>query len=128
MPVPHGHMVKPIHSWIFERWPLSSSGVPTGSRGAGPTIPTRHTLLRRFGSREHIGRLKKQLESALQDEWFMTTNISAHPVRPVGVGAIVHCSLAKHMTDCVTVVLHPDAIRSESEKQDWARAVDGPVQ
>ena len=35
-------------------------------------------------SREHIGRLKKRLESALQDEWFMTTNISAHPGWPGG--------------------------------------------
>ena len=77
-------------------------------------------------SREHIGRLKKRLESALQDEWFMTTNISAHPGWPVGVGAIVHCSLAKHMTDCV--VLHPDANWSENVKQDWTRAVDGRIQ
>ena len=53
-------------------------------------------------------------------------HISDHPERPVGVGAIVHCSLAKHMTDCV--ILHPDANVSESEKQEWNKAVDGRVQ
>ena len=52
-------------------------------------------------ARHHIGRLKKQLERDLNDEWFVTTNISASSGRPVGMGAIIHCSLAKHMLDCV---------------------------
>jgi hypothetical protein len=37
-------------------------------------------------SRTHIGRLKKRLESALHDEWFVTTNISELQGRPVGIG------------------------------------------
>ena len=52
-------------------------------------------------SREKIGRLKKRLESALQDEWFVMSNISDHPGGPVGIRAVVHCSLAAHITDCV---------------------------
>ena len=77
-------------------------------------------------SRNHIGRLKKRLESDLQDEWFVTTNISALHGRPVGVGAIVHCSLANHMTDCV--VQYPDASGLVGDKQVWAEAVDGRIQ
>jgi hypothetical protein len=51
--------------------------------------------------RSHIGRVKKRLESELHDEWFVTTNISELQGRPVGISAIVHCSLANRMTDCV---------------------------
>ena len=46
-------------------------------------------------TRAHIGRLKKKLESALKDEWFVATNITKPPGRPVGIGAVVHWSLAK---------------------------------
>ncbi len=34
-------------------------------------------------SRDHIGRLKKLLESGLHDEWFVTTNINDRLGRPV---------------------------------------------
>ena len=74
-------------------------------------------------SRDHIGRLKKRLESDLHDEWFVTTNISTQPGRPLGVGAIVHCSLARHMTDCV--IPCPEANESESDKRAWTEAVYG---
>jgi len=77
-------------------------------------------------SRDHIGRLKKRLESDLHDEWFVTTNISALPGRPVGVGAIVHCSLANHITDCV--VQYPDASGLLANQQEWNGAVDGRIQ
>ncbi len=55
---------------------------------------------------DHIGRLKKRLESGLHIEWFVTTNISDLPARPVGIGAIVHCSLANHMSNCVWQCLY----------------------
>ncbi len=44
-------------------------------------------------SRDHVGRLKKRMDRDLHDEWFVITNISALPGRPVGlgIGAIVHC-------------------------------------
>ena len=77
-------------------------------------------------SRDHIGRLKQRLESDLHDEWFVTTNISALPGRPVGIGAIVHCSLANHMTDCV--VQSSAAGTVLVSKQDCATAVEGRIQ
>ena len=52
-------------------------------------------------TRNQMGRLKQRLEAALNGEWFVTTNISASPGRPVGIGAVIHCSLASHMTDCI---------------------------
>ena len=39
---------------------------------------------------DHTGRLNKRLGSDLHDEWFVTTNTSTMPGRPVGVGATVH--------------------------------------
>ena len=51
--------------------------------------------------------------------------VSALPGRPVGMGAIVHCSLASHMTDCV--IQHPEASRPEVSPQDWAEATDGSI-
>ena len=77
-------------------------------------------------SRTNIGRLKKRLESALHDEWFVTTNISELQGRPVGIGAIVHCSLANRMTDCV--MQYPGTDVSEPNKQAWSAAVEGRVQ
>ena len=74
-------------------------------------------------SRDHIGRLKKQLESDLHDEWFVTTNISDQPGRRVGVGAMVDCSLANHMSDCV--LQYPYPLGSDIEKQS---CVDGRIQ
>ena len=77
-------------------------------------------------SRAHIGRLKKRLESELHDEWFVTTNISELPGRPVGIGAIVHCSLANRMTDCVLQYSGADV--SEPDKPAWSAAVEGRIQ
>ena len=74
-------------------------------------------------SRDHIGRLKQRLESDLHDEWFVTTNINALPGRPVGIGAIVHCSLANHMTDCVV-----QSSTAGIVSQDCATAVEGRIQ
>ena len=49
--------------------------------------PDIHFLGDLVTTRDHIGRLKKRIENALNDEWFVTTNISALPGRPVGIGA-----------------------------------------
>jgi hypothetical protein len=72
-------------------------------------------------SRNHIGRLKKQIERDLKDEWYLVTNISALPGRPVGIGAIIHCSLAKHITDCAITPPH------HVNKTDWDAAVAGRI-
>ena len=70
-------------------------------------------------SRNHIGRLKKQLARDLDDEWFLTSNISSLPGRPVGVGALIHCSLANHVTDCIVPAPR------ESDKNEWEAATGG---
>ena len=72
-------------------------------------------------SRSQIGKLKKLIERDLKDEGYVFTNISALPGRPVGIGAIIHCSLAKHITDCT--VAPPDQVN----KTDWEAAVQGRV-
>jgi hypothetical protein len=72
-------------------------------------------------ARHHIGRLKKQLERELKGKWFVTTNISASSGRPVGMGAIIYCSLAKHMLDCV--IECPEG----QNPQTWEAAVGGRV-
>jgi hypothetical protein len=60
-----------------------------------------------------------------QDELFVTTNVSALPGRPVGVGAIAYCSLPSHMTDCV--IQHLEASRPEISPQEWAEATNGRI-
>jgi hypothetical protein len=72
-------------------------------------------------SRAHIGRLKKQIERNLKDEWFMITNINASSGSPVGVGAIIHCSLAKYITDCT--IQPPDGL----DQKEWEKAVSGRI-
>ncbi len=97
-----------------------------GSRSEVVELVTRHRpdilfLGDLVTARHHIGRLKKQLERDLKDEWFVTTNISASSGRPVGMGAIIHCSLAKHMLDCV--IECPEG----QNPQTWEAAVGGRV-
>ncbi len=70
--------------------------------------------------RSSIGRLTKRVEAALHDEWFVTTNITALPGRPVGIGAVIHCSLANSMTDYVDHF--PDAGNLEPSKQEGSTA------
>ncbi len=72
-------------------------------------------------SRYHIGRLKKQIERNLKDEWSMITNMSASSSRPVGVGAIIHCSLAKYITDCT--IQPPDGF----DQKEREKAVSGRI-
>jgi hypothetical protein len=76
-------------------------------------------------SRAETGHLKKQIERNLKDEWFMITNINASQAessgRPVGVGAIIHCSLAKYITDCT--IQPPDGL----DKKEWEKADSGRI-
>ncbi len=66
-------------------------------------------------SRAHIGRLKKQIERNLNDEWFMITNIHASSGSPVGVGDIIHYSFAKYITDCT--IQPPDGLDQKNGKR-----------
>ncbi len=72
-----------------------------------------------------IGRLKKRLEADLHDECFVTTNISALQGRPVGIGAVIHCSLANILTDCV--LHYPNGGTSEPSMQEWSASIEGRI-
>jgi endonuclease/exonuclease/phosphatase family metal-dependent hydrolase len=73
-------------------------------------------------SRNKIGRLKQRLENGLGDEWFMLTDISPHRCRgPVGMGVVIHCSLARHIR---TLDLpSPEGADSAT----WSQAVAGRI-
>ena len=72
-------------------------------------------------ARHKVGRLRKELELELGEEWFLLTEISAAAGRPVGVGALIHSSLARHATKLE--VVRPPGIASES----WSEAVQGRI-
>ena len=73
-------------------------------------------------ARNKIGRLKQRLESSLGDEWYMLTDISPHRGRgPVGMGVVIHCSLAKHVR---TLDLpSPEG----GDTATWSQAVSGRI-
>ena len=71
--------------------------------------------------RHKIGRLRKDLERELGDEWFLLSDISAATGMPTGIGAVLHTSLAR----CVTKleVICPPGLAQES----WTQAVQGRI-
>ena len=73
-------------------------------------------------ARNKIGRLKQRLESGLGDEWYLLTDISPHRGRrPVGIGIVIHCSLAKHVRTL-------DLPSPEGEDTaTWSQAVTGRI-
>ena len=50
-----------------------------------------------------------------------TSNISSLPDRPVGVGALIHCSLANQVTDCLVPALR------DCDKSEWEAATGGRI-
>jgi hypothetical protein len=72
-------------------------------------------------SRDQIGRLRQRLEAELDDEWFLwtDTSLSAPPGYPVGMGAVIHCSLAQY----IRKVELPCPL--EVNREVWRRAVAG---
>ena len=84
-----------------------------------------------FAEKAHQGQKRKDgkpyfthveaVANIVRDEWFMLTNIAAFSGRPVGIGAVVHCSLAKHILDCV--VECPQG----QDPQAWEAAVGGRI-
>ena len=70
-------------------------------------------------SRDQIGRLRQRLEAELDDEWFLWTDISAPPGYPVGMGAVILCSLAQY----IRKVELPCPL--EANREVWRRAVEG---
>ena len=45
-------------------------------------------------SRRKIGRVRQLLEGAVQDEWQLLTDVRRQPCRPMGIGVLLHTSLA----------------------------------
>ncbi len=74
-------------------------------------------------ARNKIGLLKQRMESSLGDQWFMLTDISPYNKRggPVGMGVVVHCSLAKH----VRTLDLPDP--EGGDTATWSQAVTGKI-
>jgi hypothetical protein len=68
-----------------------------------------------------IGRLKLQLEASVDEEWVFLKNISNSPGYPVGIGAMVHVSAAKFITQLE--VSCPPGL----DQQEWALAVGGRI-
>ena len=73
---------------------------------------------RHVRTRRHVLRALLAGAIGFRREWLVTTYISLLPGRSVGIGAVVHCSLANYMIDCV--VPDPGGI-------DGAAAVDGRI-
>ncbi len=69
--------------------------------------------------RDQIGRLRKRLEADLDDELFLWTDTSAQQGYPVGMGAMIHCSLAQY----IRKVELPCPL--EVNREVWRRAVEG---
>ena len=74
-------------------------------------------------ARNKVGKLKQMLERDLGDEWFMLTDISAPQAnqRSTGMAAVIHCSLAKHITQ-VEIQCPIGA-----EQVMWAKTVAGRI-
>ena len=74
-------------------------------------------------ARNKVGRLKLMLERDLGDEWFMLTDISAprKNQRSTGMAAVIHCSLARHITTVELVCLEG------IEKEEWSKTVTGRI-
>jgi hypothetical protein len=80
--------------------------------------PARCAVSRRPGvARNKIGSLKLLLERGLGYEWFMITDISAPQKRQrsTGMAAVIHCSLARHIT--AVEIACPEGI----DKEEWSQ-------
>ena len=69
--------------------------------------------------RNKIGRLKLHFEEGVNEEWFLWTNIQKGSGYPVGSGAAIHASAAKHIPQWDVVC--PAGISDE----EWMAAADG---
>ena len=71
--------------------------------------------------RNKIGRLKLRIEEAMNEEWFLLTDIRAAPGYPIGIGVLIHSSAAKY-TSKIPLVKPPDV-----DEVQWHLAVEGRV-
>ena len=68
-----------------------------------------------------IGNLRGRLENGLDEEWFLISDIRAGEGRPMGIGALLHASLARQIRK-VDLVCPP-----AFEAAKWAAAVEGRI-
>ena len=79
-------------------------------------------LLGDIGSlRDHVGRFRQRIEAECENDWFLWTGTSALPGCPVGMGSVMHCSLAQHISK-VELPCPP-----EVNRYIWMRAVEGQL-
>ena len=71
--------------------------------------------------RNKIGRLKLRIEEAMNEEWFLLTDIRAARGYPIGIGVLIHSSAAKY-TSKIPLVKPPDV-----DEVQWHLAVEGRV-
>jgi hypothetical protein len=81
-------------------------------------------LVRVVTSRNHIQGILVTSQSGLPATLTMSglsppTLALSH--RPVGIGALVHCTLANHVTDCLVPALH------DRDKAEWEAATGGSI-
>jgi hypothetical protein len=69
--------------------------------------------------RNKVGRLKLHIEEAMNEEWFLLTDIWTAKGYPVGIGVLIHSSAAKN-TSKIPLVKQPDV-----DEELWHVAVDG---
>jgi len=70
-------------------------------------------------SRRKIGRVRQLLEGAVQDEWQLLTDVRRQPCRPMGIGVLLHTSLAPR-TQQIPIPRPPGIPNDE-----WEEAVGG---
>ena len=72
-------------------------------------------------TRGKIGRPRRTIEAAVRDEWRLWTDIPTVEGRPVGMGALIHASLASHIEQ-----ISPNRPADVPEPQ-WIEAVAGRI-
>ena len=72
-------------------------------------------------SRNHIGRLRQQIQADVDEEWIFLSDIGNTAGYPVGSGALVHASAARYIRQ-MEVVCPP-----EIDGEQWSLAVPGRI-
>jgi len=78
-------------------------------------------LLDLYTPRNKIGKLRGRLELGLAEEWFLVTDIRTGEGRPLGIGALLHASLARQVSK-IELVCPPGL-----DVTKWKAAVEGRI-
>jgi hypothetical protein len=110
--------------------PLRIGALNVGFRGLMPSLQSVTQLLTELRcdilflgdlrtAQRKIGRTRKSLEGALHEEWHLVADICHPPMRPVGIGVLLHVSLASQVQR-----IQP-ARPQEISEAEWSEAVSG---